>query len=155
MPTSSRLRQWSRTSFALAALFVSFPVVGRLLLGEWAFEGATGIAGLWLVAGCYLHIRSRRVKTLRDPAVMVDDALQLVGAGETRRALAVLDRTIAENPRFWQAYQCRAEVRAQLGELPAALADFDEAIRIAPEEAHLRELRRHVEDLMRTDGTAP
>lgn len=153
MPASTRLRQWSRTSFALAALFASFPLAGRLILGEWSFEGATGIAGLWLAVGSYLYIRSRRVKALRDPAVMVDDALQLVGAGDTRRGLAVLDRAIAENPRFWQAYQCRGEVRAQLGDLKEALADLDEAIRMAPDESHLRELRSHVDDLLRAEDT--
>src|SRR5438477_528691 len=62
----SRTRQWSRTAFALAALFASFPLVARVLLGVWTFEGATGIAGMWLAIGVYLHIRSRRVKPAPD-----------------------------------------------------------------------------------------
>jgi tetratricopeptide (TPR) repeat protein len=136
-----RFRQWSRTAFALAALFASFPIAGRLLLGEWAFEGAGGIAGLWLVAGAYLHIRGRRLPASPDPAAMLDDAIQRIAAGETRRALRLLDRAIHENPWFWQAYQCRGEIRLALGNAATALADFDEAIRLAPEEPHLRELR--------------
>ena len=32
--TRGRARQWSRTAFAFAALFGSFPIVGRLLFGE-------------------------------------------------------------------------------------------------------------------------
>lgn len=141
MGDSVRLRQWSRTAFALAALFASFPIVGRLILGEWAFEGAGGVAGLWLALGAYLHIRSRRQWPAADPAALLDDAIQSVAAGDTRRALRLLDRAIAENPWFWQARQCRAEVRLHLGDAEGAMADFDEAIRLAPEEPHLRVLR--------------
>jgi tetratricopeptide (TPR) repeat protein len=141
----ARARQWSRTAFALAALFASFPIAGRLLLGEWAFDGATGIACLWLAAGAYLHIRATRVHTLADPAALVDDAMQLARLGDIRRAFRVLDRAIAENPRFWQALQCRAEVRLHLGDTGAAVVDLDRAIGIAPEEAHLRELRAYAE----------
>jgi tetratricopeptide (TPR) repeat protein len=136
-----RLRQWSRTAFALAALFASFPIVGRLILGEWAFEGATGIAGLWLALGAYLYVRERRVRPAPDPAAMLDDAIQSAGAGDARRALRLLDRAITQNPWFWQAYQCRGELRLRAGDPESALEDFDEAIRLAPDEAHLRELR--------------
>src|SRR5204863_5374215 len=78
----SRARQWSRSAFALAALFASFPIAARLLLGEWAFEGATGIAGLWLAVGVYLYIRSRRLRTLPDPAQLLDEAIRLFSVGE-------------------------------------------------------------------------
>jgi predicted Zn-dependent protease len=135
------LRQWSRTAFALAALFASFPIVGRLLLGEWAFEGAGGLAGLWLALGAYLYIRSRRQRPVADPAARLDDAIQLISTGDTRRALRLLDRTIAENPWFWQALQCRGEVRYHCGDTEGALADLDEAFRLAPNEPHLHELR--------------
>jgi tetratricopeptide (TPR) repeat protein len=145
----SRWLQWSRTAFALAALFASFPLTARVVLGEWAFEGAGGIAGLWLAAGVYLYIRGRRLKAAPDPAAMLDDAIHLAGLGETARALTVLNRAIAENPWFWQARQCRGEMRLQLGDAETAIADFDEAIRLAPEEPHLRERRAHAEDLMR------
>jgi cytochrome c-type biogenesis protein CcmH/NrfG len=144
-----RLRQWSRTAFALAALFASFPIVGRVLLGEWTFEGATGIAGLWLAVGVYLHIRSRRVLPVPDPAAMIDEALQIFSSGESARAVALLDRAIRQNPRFWQAYQCRGEFRAQTGDVGGALADLDEAIRLAPDEAHLYALRSQAESLLR------
>jgi tetratricopeptide (TPR) repeat protein len=135
------LRQWSRTAYALAALFASFPIVGRIVLGEWAFEGAGGVAGLWLALGAYLHVRSRRVRTAPDPSALLEDAVQSASAGDTRRALRVLDRAIGDNPWFWQAYQCRAEIRLHLGDTASAIADLDEAIRLAPEEEHLRELR--------------
>ena len=144
-----RVRQWSRTAFALAALFASFPIAGLLFLGQWTFEGATGLAGLWLALGVYLHIRSRRIAPAPDPAVMIDEALQLFSAGESERAFALLDRTIVESPRFWQAYQCRGEARVQNGEISGALADFDEAIRLAPDESHLYALRSHAESLLR------
>ena len=136
-----RLQQLSRTAFALATLFGSFPIVGRLVLGEWAFEGATGIAGLFLTVGVYLHIRSRRMRTAPDPALLLDDAIAQVHAGELHRAMRLLNRTIAENPWFWQAFQRRGELHFLLGEIAAATADLDEAIRLAPDEPQLREFR--------------
>jgi tetratricopeptide (TPR) repeat protein len=141
----SRWQQWSRTAFALAALFASFPIVGRIVLGEWAFPGAGGIAGLWLAAGSYLHVRSRRMKTAPDPAAMLDEAIRLASIGDTPRAGPLLDRAIRENPWFWQAYQCRGEIRFTLGDTAGAAADLDEALRLAPGEPHLRELREQVE----------
>jgi tetratricopeptide (TPR) repeat protein len=144
-----RARQWSRTAFALAALFASFPIAGRLLLGEWTFEGATGLAGVWLAIGVYLHIRSRRMKAIPDSAAILDEALQFFSTGESDRAFALLDRAIQESPRFWQAYQYRGEARLQFGEISAALADIDEAIRLAPEEPHLYALRSRAESLLR------
>jgi tetratricopeptide (TPR) repeat protein len=149
-----RLRQWSRTAFALAALFASFPIVGRIVLGEWEFEGAGGIAGLWLAAGSYLYVRSRRVKAAPDPSAMLDEAVRLASVGETESAAALLDRAIRENPWFWQAHQCRGELRFAAGDREGAIADFDEAIRLAPGEAHLRELREQV-DLSRPNSESP
>jgi len=148
----SRARQWSRSAFALSALFLSFPIAARLLLGEWAFEGATGIAGLWLAAGVYLYLHSRRLRTLPDPAELLDEAIRLFSVGETRGAMELLERAIRENPRFWQAYQCRGEARMQMSQWTAAAADLDEAIRLAPDEPLLRELRARVDDLRRGEG---
>jgi tetratricopeptide (TPR) repeat protein len=144
-----RLRQWSRTAFALAALFGSFPIAARLILGEWTFEGSGGIAGLFLAAGIYLHIRSRRMRPVPDAAALLDEAIQLARAGNARRALAILDRAIGESPWFWQAWQCRGEVHMHTGEFAVAIADFDEAIRLAPDEPHLSDLRSNAEALLR------
>ncbi len=141
--TRARWLQWSRTAFALAALFASFPLTARLVLGEWAFQGAGGVAGLWFAAGVYLFIRGRRLKPAPDAAALLDEAIHLAGVGETARAIGMLNRAIAENPRFWQALQCRAEIRFHVGEIDRAIADFDAAIRLAPDEPHLRELREH------------
>lgn len=136
-----KARQWSRTAFALAALFASFPVVGRLILGQWAFEGATGIAGLWLAAGVYLHVRAQRLRTSPDGAALLDEAIQLAGVGDLAASMEVLARAIRENPRLWQAYQYRGELRLASGHAAWAIADFDKAIEIAPQEPHLYVLR--------------
>jgi tetratricopeptide (TPR) repeat protein len=144
----SRARQWSRTALALAALFGSFPIVGRLVLGEWAFEGATGIACLWLAIGVYLHVRARRMKSMPDPALVLDEALQFAALGDTRRAMATLDRAIRESPWFWQAFQCRGELSLRIGAIGDALDDFAEAIRLAPNEPHLRQLHAQAEALL-------
>lgn len=137
----AKARQWSRTAFALAALFASFPIVGRIVLGEWAFEGATGIAGLWLAAGVYLYIRSRRLRVAPDGAALLDEAIGMARLGDVVGATAVFARAIAENPRLWQAHQYRGELRLALGDFAGAAADFDRAIEIAPTEPHLYELR--------------
>lgn len=145
--TRARARQWSRSAYALAALFGSFPIAGRLLLGVWTFEGATGIAGLWLAAGLYLHVRARRLKTVPDPAQLLNAAIEYFRMGDARRAIAVLDLALAQSPRLWQALQWRAQARAALGEIRAALDDLDDAIRLAPGEPHLAEMRQRVAEL--------
>jgi tetratricopeptide (TPR) repeat protein len=149
----ARTQQLSRTALGLAALFASFPIAGRLILGEWTFEGATGLAGLLLAAGVYLHIRARRLRTAPDPAAMLEEAIESIRAGRTDRALRLLNRTIAENPRFWQALQRRGEAHLARGDATAALADFDAAIRLAPHESHLLEWRSRAEERMREPGT--
>jgi tetratricopeptide (TPR) repeat protein len=85
---------------------------------------------------------------------MLDEAVRLASVGETESAAALLDRAIRENPWFWQAHQCRGELRFAAGDREGAIADFDEAIRLAPGEAHLRELREQV-DLSRPNSESP
>jgi len=131
-------RQWSRAAWALAVLFGSLPVAGRVVFGSWEFTSAMGIACLLALAGAYLHMRSRRYRTSPDPATLLDQAHRLAAGGRADRALALLTRTIRQSPRLWQAYQYRGELRLRLGEFDAAAADFAEAIRLAPDEPHLR-----------------
>jgi tetratricopeptide (TPR) repeat protein len=144
----ARAYRWSRTAFALAALFASFPIVGRVILGEWAFEGAGGIAGLWLIVGAYLYVRARRMPKVEDGAALLDEAIRLASAGDGERAMRVLDRAIRENPWLWQAYQYRGELRLASGPTEKAIEDFERAIEIAPEEPHLHELRRRAGEML-------
>ena len=134
------LRQWSRAAWALALLFASFPLVGRLVLGRWEFAGAGELAGLVALAGAYLHLRSHRHATKADPATLLDRARQLAASGASDRAVRLLTRIIRQNPWLWQAYQYRGELRLRLGARDLAAQDFSEAIRLAPDEAHLRAL---------------
>jgi hypothetical protein len=141
-PDRARARQWSRTAWALAALFASLPLASRLLLGSWAFEGAGGIAFLCFLFGAYWHILARRYRSLPDPAARLDEAIQAARSGELERAIALLTREIRLSPGLWQAYQYRGETFLLLPDgAPAALADFEAAIRLAPGEMHLIELR--------------
>src|ERR1022692_3613195 len=134
-------RQWSRAAWALALLFGSLPLVGRLVLGSWEFVSAAEIACLLLLAGVYFHVRSRRFATKPDPATLLDQANRLAASGRPDRALAVLTRTIRQSPKLWQAYQYRGELRLRLGDVALAAQDFSEAIRLAPSEPHLYVLR--------------
>lgn len=130
-------RQWSRAAWALALLFGSLPLAGRLVLGSWEFISAGEIACLLLLAATYFHVRSRRFSTKPDPATLLDQANRLAANGRPDRALAVLTRTIRQSPKLWQAYQYRGELRLRLGDRSLAAQDFSDAIRLAPDEPHL------------------
>jgi len=136
-----RARQWSRAAWALSILFASLPVSSRVFLGVWGFESAAGVAGLFLVAGSYLHILARRaLKAMPDPAEMLDEALALARFGQVGEAIALLTKAIRGSPRLWQAYQYRGELYLSQQLPERAAEDFSEAIRLAPEEPHLRVL---------------
>src|SRR5580698_2334859 len=98
-------RQWSRAAWGLALLFGSLPVAGRLVLGTWEFTGAAEIACLLAMLGGYFHFRSRRYSARPDPATLLDQANQLAANGRVDRAVALLTKTIGQNPKLWQAYQ--------------------------------------------------
>ena len=103
---------------------------------------AAGIAFVCLLLGAYWRLVARRHKTLPDPATRLEEAMEAARAGEIGRAIALLSREIRLSPELWQAYQYRGELYLlRPDSAPAALADFETAIRLAPGEAHLRELR--------------
>jgi cytochrome c-type biogenesis protein CcmH/NrfG len=134
------LRQWSRAAWALALLFGSLPIVARLVFGTWEFIGAGEMACLLLMAGTYFHVRSRRYVTKADPATLLDQASRLAVNGEIDKAVGLLTRVIRQNPKLWQAYQYRGELRLRIGHFDLAAQDFSKAIRLAPDEPHLRVL---------------
>ena len=138
-------RQWSRTAFAMALVFGTLPLAGRIFLGGWGFDGAAGIGCLCGMAGVYFHIVSRRFAALPDPATVLERAGQRAAAGRGDQAIALLTEGIRLSPQLWQAFQYRGELYLQQGgRLEAALRDFSEAIRLAPGEPHLYGLRAQV-----------
>jgi tetratricopeptide (TPR) repeat protein len=72
---------------------------------------------------------------------MLDEASRLAAEGRIDRAIVQLSKTIRRNPRFWQAFQYRGELYLGLENSSLAIQDFTEAIRLAPNEAHLYVLR--------------
>jgi tetratricopeptide (TPR) repeat protein len=135
----------------MALLLASLPVTGRLVLGVWAFDGALALAVLCFVVGAYIHFANRaRFATLRDPAAMLGRALELGQAGRVDQAIRVLTKAIHDSPKLWQAFQYRGELYlSKPGFIHAALQDFDEAIRLAPDEPHLLVLRARAQALVR------
>jgi tetratricopeptide (TPR) repeat protein len=130
----------------MSLLFASLPLASKLFLGSWGFEGAAELAFLCLVLGTYLHILSRRgAKALRDSAAFLEQAIQLAATGEIDEAIGRLTKAIRLSPRLWQAYQYRGELYLRSDLPDAALQDFTEAIRLAPEEEHLHALRRQAQ----------
>ncbi len=155
-PPVDRARQWRRAALALALLFGSMPLTSKLLLGSWGFDGAPGIAGLCLVVAGYLYFAGRpRRPPVPDSAAILDVAIRLAASGETEQALAALDEALRLSPRLWQARQYRGQMRlGQPDAAESALQEFTEAIRLAPEEAHLYILRGHVFSLLGRDSSA-
>ncbi len=154
--SSSRARQWCRASLALALVFASLPLAGRLFLGSWRFDGALDIAGLCLLAAAYLYFveRDRRPQT-PDSAAMLGQALELASTGATGRGLALLDQALRLDPGLWQAWEYRGQIHLiEPDGTKSALEDFTEAIRLAPDEPHLYILRSHVLKLLGQESSA-
>ncbi|MGP8245556.1 MAG: hypothetical protein ACLQVN_13680, partial [Bryobacteraceae bacterium] len=153
---ASRARQWCRAALALAFLFGSLPLAGKLFLGSGRFDGASGIACLCLVAAAYLYFAGReRRPPIPDSAAILGRAIRLAASGETGRGLALLDEALRLSPRLWQARQYRGEIRlAEPDAAESALEEFNQAIRLAPDEAHLYILRSHVLTLLGRDPEA-
>jgi tetratricopeptide (TPR) repeat protein len=144
----ARARQWSRTAFAMAAVFGSLPLASRIFLGGWGFDGAAEIGCLCLIAGVYFYIVSRRFPAVPDPATILERAGERAASGRPDRAIALLTEGIRLSPELWQAYQYRGELYLQQGgQTDAARHDFSEAIRLAPGEPHLYLLRGRVYSL--------
>jgi tetratricopeptide (TPR) repeat protein len=147
--------QWSRTAWALAILFASLPLVSRLLLGTWEFEGSAGIAGLCLIAGTYFHLRSRRgAPAIPDYATLLDRANRKASEGRSGEAIVRLTKAIRLSPRLWQAFQYRGALYLSQNNAADALADFTEAIRLAPGEPHLYTLRGEAHRLLGDEASA-
>src|SRR5260370_32557981 len=85
-----RARQWSRTAFAMAAVFGSLPLASRIFLGGWGFDGAAEIACLCLMAGAYFHIVSRRFPAVPHPATILGRARERASAGPPHPAISPL-----------------------------------------------------------------
>ena len=151
----SRARQWSRTAFAMAAVFGTLPLASRIFLGGWGFDGAAEIGCLCLFVGVYFHIVSRRFPAVPDPATILERAGEQASAGRGDRAIALLTEGIRLSPQLWQAFQYRGELYLrQRNQMAAAIQDFSEAIRLAPQEAHLYLLRGHAYSLRGDEASA-
>ena len=154
MNYTSRMGRWARAAWGLALLFASLPIASRVLLGSWGFPEAAELSFLCLVAGAYLELSGRRrLRALRDDAAALEKALSLATEGRIEPAVAILTRAIRLSPRLWQAYQYRGQLRLREPETwDAALADFNEAIRLAPKESHLYALRSEAYRLLGDDA---
>jgi tetratricopeptide (TPR) repeat protein len=151
-----RARQWCRAALAMALVFGSLPLASRLFLAHSGFDGAMAIACLCLVAAAYFYLASRASRPpLPDSATILGEAIRLAASGKTDQAVALLNEAFRLDPQLWQARQFSGQIR--LGESAAAesaLADFTDAIRLAPAEPHLYILRSHVYSLLGRESAA-
>jgi tetratricopeptide (TPR) repeat protein len=140
----------------MALLFASLPAASKLFLGTWGFEGAGEIAFFCLILGTYLHLLARPdFRAVPDDAAILDQAIQLAAAGQPDQSIALLTEAIRTAPRLWQAFQYRGQLYlSRPNSVDAALSDFNEAIRLAPHEAHLYVLRGHARTLLGDEASA-
>ncbi len=151
-----RARQWPRVALWMAILFASLPLASKLFMGSWGFDGAPGLACLFLVAAAYLYLKGRGDRPpIPDSSLILDEALRLAALGDNDHALALLDEAFRLSRDLWQARQYSGQVRlGRPDALESALRDFTEAIRLAPGEPHLYVLRSHVFTLLGRDFEA-
>jgi len=137
----SKARQWSRTAWAVAALFASLPLAGRVALGVWTFEAAWELAICLAIAGSYFSIRSHRHRTVPDSATLLETAIRVAWEGRIDEAIGLLDESLRLSPRLWQALEYRGELHLRRTRPALALPDLDAALQLAGEQPHLVELR--------------
>jgi tetratricopeptide (TPR) repeat protein len=152
----ARARQWCRAALALAVLFATLPLAAKLFLGSWGFDGAPTVACLCLLAAAYFYIAGREERpAVPDSAAILDAAIRLAAAGESGRAILLLDDALRLSPDLWQAWQYRGQIRlAGPDAAEQALQDFNEAIRLSPGEAHLYALRSQAFTLLGQESLA-
>jgi tetratricopeptide (TPR) repeat protein len=152
----ARARQWCRAALTLAILFATLPLAARLFLGGWGFDGAPTVACLCLLAAAYFYFAGRAGRpAIPDSAAILDRAIRLAAAGESGRAIALLDDALRLSPGLWQAWQYRGQIHlAEPDAAETALRDFTEAIRLAPGEAHLYALRSQAFTLLGQESSA-
>lgn len=125
-------------------------------MGTWGFDGAFEVACLCLILGTYFHLVSRRrPPAIPDAATLLDRAIRLALEGRTDRAILLLTEAIRLSPRLWQAFEYRGGLYLLEPEtVDAALDDFTEAIRLAPDEPHLYVLRGQAHRLLGDEMSA-
>lgn len=139
----------------MAAVFGSMPLASRIFLGAWGFDGAAEIGCLCMIAGAYFHIVSRRFPAVPDPATTLERAGARASEGRGDQAIALLTEEIRLSPQLWQAFQYRGELYLQQGDqVEAAVRDFSEAIRLAPQEPHLYGLRAYAYSLLGDESSS-
>jgi len=148
MPLMNRAqaRQWSRAAAAVAAVFGTLPIVGRLLFGDWGFDGAWELAGALAILAAYLYLVGRRTyRPIPDSADLLDRAIQIARAGQVEDAIALLTEALRLSPRLWQAHQYRGELMLICRRAVEAREDFRAAIALMPDEPGLRMLLERAE----------
>ena len=130
-------------------------MAARIVLGAWAFQEAGAISVICFAIAAYLHLRSRgRMPTIPDGATLMDRASRLTASVRMAKAISVLTKALGLDRRLWQAFQYRAELRASQGDYRGALEDVSQAIRLAPREEHLYQLRARLYQAMGPDETS-
>jgi tetratricopeptide (TPR) repeat protein len=137
----TQARRWSRVAFGAAILFFLMAIGGKIVTGDWPFDGSLELSVMCIAVGVVFRVLGmRRFAPLPDPSALLNQAFTVASSGRIDEAIAILNKAIQQNPQLWQALQYRGELYLALQNNTAAARDFAEAIRLAPDERHLHHL---------------
>jgi tetratricopeptide (TPR) repeat protein len=71
-------------------------------------------------------------------------AVGYVGAGESKKAETFYDKVVAKNPNSARIYIMRADFLDEAGKFPAALADYNHAVKLSPQSQYAYFRRAHL-----------
>lgn len=71
-------------------------------------------------------------------------AVGYVGAGESKKAEIFYDKVVAKNPNSARIYIMRADFLDEAGKFPAALADYNHAVKLSPQSQYAYFRRAHL-----------
>jgi hypothetical protein len=110
----------------LGLLFDGTPLVSRLFLGSWGFDGPSAMAGLCLVTAAYLYCAGRESRPpIPDSAATLDEAVGLAASGDAGQGTALLNEAIRLAPDEPDLYMIRSHAFTLLGKESSARRSGD------------------------------
>jgi tetratricopeptide (TPR) repeat protein len=85
------------------------------------------------------------------PTESTNEAIKLVAKGDTKGAIAVLDKAIGKKKDLFEAYRLRGFLRQGTGDYAGAVEDLSNALEINPQAADLYEQRALMRLMLRQD----
>ncbi len=105
----------------------------KLLLSRFVFFAVLALCAALLLGGCTAASGLQSDSAYKK-------GTELLAAGDTQAAAEAFSQAIAANPQFVEALQARGELAYQQQDWDKALADFESALALQPDNARLQYL---------------